>query len=285
MLGRMGVELDRAAELPGHALAVVQRLEDPDEVVRWAAVHTLGKLEAAAFAQHAAAFVAKLEDSAFNVRCVAVQTLGRLEAETLAQHAAAVAARLEDSSMGVRWAAVETLGKLDAATLAQHAAALVAMLEESDFEVCGAAVYMLGKLDAAALAPHEQALAKAATDDEDDHVRSAAAENCSPNCGRATERAHVGQEGRDRGRRGNDARGREEAFRPARGGARTRALVWTIAEVSEAGGGGELNVLVKLFFFGLLAPNTPRRFRIAAGQRDPPPPEVCLERAGRAAPS
>ena len=40
----------------------------------------------------------------------------------------------------------------------------------------GLRVMMNGTLEVAALAPHEQALAKAATDDEDDHVRSAAAE-------------------------------------------------------------------------------------------------------------
>ena len=85
-LSRMGVELDRAVELPGHALAVVPLLEDSDMYVRMVALETLGKLEAAALAQHAAAVVARLEDPDWGVRWPAVELLGKLDAAALAPH-------------------------------------------------------------------------------------------------------------------------------------------------------------------------------------------------------
>jgi len=210
VLRRMGRQLDRVVDLPGHALAVVSLLEDSDAFVRTSAVETLGKLEPAALAQHGAALVARLEHSKWVVRKVAVKTLGKLEPAALAQHGAALAARLEDSDVGVSHAAVETLGKLEPAALAQHGAALAARLADSVWKVRQAAVETLGKLDLAALAQHgaalvarledsneyvrqavvqtlgtlepavlaqhEQAIAKAAEEDEDGDVRGAAAE-------------------------------------------------------------------------------------------------------------
>ena len=158
----------RAVELPGHAAAIVAKLEDSHEWVRIAAVKTLGELEPAVLAPHAAAVAAKLEDSdaiayagrrwrrwaswsrrpsrstrppsspssrtpMVHVRWAALETLGKLEPAALAQHAAAVVAKLEDCRLGVRRAALETLGKLEPAALAQHAAAIVAKLEDSDW--------------------------------------------------------------------------------------------------------------------------------------------------------
>ena len=90
--------------------------------VRWAALKTVGKLDAPALAPHAAALVAKLEDSEYYVRKAAVETLGKLDAAALAQHAAALVAMLEDSDHDVRKAAVETLGKLDAAGIERNSA-------------------------------------------------------------------------------------------------------------------------------------------------------------------
>ena len=92
-------------------------------------MNTLGKLEPAILAQHANAVVARLEDSDEYLRYRALVTLSELEPATLAQHADAVVARLADSDWDVRDAALETLGKLEPAALAYHAHALLPILE------------------------------------------------------------------------------------------------------------------------------------------------------------
>ena len=88
--------------------------------------------------------------------------------------ALAFVAILEDTEVRVQFAARFAMHKLEPA--AGHMDAVVARLEDSGWGVREAAVQTLGMLDAAALAPHEQALDKAASDDEDDDVRVAAAE-------------------------------------------------------------------------------------------------------------
>ena len=119
VLQRMGRELDRAVELPGHALAVVQRLSDPVAFVRMAAVQTLGKLEVAVLRQHEAALDPRLDDSAEWVRFAAVLTLGKLSTDfsrvCLAPHEQALAkAATDDEDAGVRSTAAELLAKLRA---------------------------------------------------------------------------------------------------------------------------------------------------------------------------
>ena len=75
---------------------------------------------------HKTDLIAMLENHNDNVRYAAVKTLGQLDAAVLAQHAPAIVAKLEDSDSDVRLAAVDMLvklkaaGKLDAAVFAQH---------------------------------------------------------------------------------------------------------------------------------------------------------------------
>ena len=75
------VEKQEVAEAAGpapiapHVAAVLSRLEDSDEEVRYAAVEALAELEPAVLAQHAATLVGKLEDSNSYVRWAAVKTL------------------------------------------------------------------------------------------------------------------------------------------------------------------------------------------------------------------
>ena len=65
---------------PGtHAEALVAKLEDENEDVRWATVKALEKLEAAAPGTHAAALVTKLEDQSWLVRRATMKVLGELE--------------------------------------------------------------------------------------------------------------------------------------------------------------------------------------------------------------
>ena len=106
--------------LATHAGVVVGKLEDANEVVRYAAVQTLGKLDPAVLATHAGVVVGKLEDAVGRVRSAAVETLGKLDPAVLATHAGAVVGKLEHAVGAVRRAAVETLGKLDPAVLATH---------------------------------------------------------------------------------------------------------------------------------------------------------------------
>ena len=56
--------------------AVVARLEDTNEIVRRAALETLGQLDPASLAQHADAVLAMPEDSEWCVRKAALHTLG-----------------------------------------------------------------------------------------------------------------------------------------------------------------------------------------------------------------
>ena len=123
-----------------------------------AALATLAELDPAAIAEQADAVIARLEDSAQEVRYVALETLGKLEPETLAQHADAVVARLEDSDCDVRKEALMTLGKLEPATLAQYADPVVSRLEDSGFFVRAAALSTLRKLEPEALAQHASAV-------------------------------------------------------------------------------------------------------------------------------
>ena len=91
----------------------------------------LGKLELAALTQRAHKVVAMLEDSNESVRHAALHTIDRFEPKVLAQHVDAVVAQLEVTNREVRGTALKMLRKLAPAALAPHANAVLATLGDT----------------------------------------------------------------------------------------------------------------------------------------------------------
>ena len=90
----MGEELDHVLELPGHATALVDKLEDAETLVCYEALKTLCKLDAAVLADHAAVVVAKLDHPYEAMRSLALKILGKVEAAALADHADTILAKM-----------------------------------------------------------------------------------------------------------------------------------------------------------------------------------------------
>ena len=134
------------ATMAQHVGEVVGMLQHKNEGVRRAAVHVMGKLDAATLAHHAAAVVSMLQHEDLGVRRAAMDVMGKLDAATLAQHAGAVVGMLQNEDERVRRAAMDVLAELEPATLAQHAGAVVRMLQDEGALVRWAAVEVIGKL-------------------------------------------------------------------------------------------------------------------------------------------
>ena len=163
-------------DLSRHTNAVVPSLRDADELVRRAAVHCLGHVEAAALSAHAPSIAQIFEQASQqpdvppdgpashqpspsppsyhplqasqqpDVRRAAVEALGHLEPGKLAQFANLIVIRLDQPDAQVRKAVVEVMGKLHATSLLAHSSAMLQRIEDEEVSVRAAAVTALGRV-------------------------------------------------------------------------------------------------------------------------------------------
>jgi len=175
------------AALANHAGKLLAKLEDTDSDVRWMAVATLRKLDAAGIAQHveSAAFTSRglwleLGHPNADVRWAALEMLAKLPAAKQAQLAATVAPKLENKNEGVRCAALEVFGKIAKTTaekgFATYDANLAARLSDTSTAARLAAVEILGECDAAIVSKHAAAVTAMLQNDSSWYVRAAALE-------------------------------------------------------------------------------------------------------------
>ena len=141
-----------------HVDAVLLKLEDPNSIVRHAALAMLCSMGREIVEQHVDAVVSKLADSVGDVRWAALTMLMQLDPAAIAQHAGAIVFGLDDLKRALRFKAALVLIKLEAAVLAQHADAIVLQLHDPHPNVRCQALLALGKMGQAVLVQHASAV-------------------------------------------------------------------------------------------------------------------------------
>ena len=146
---------------------VAAKLEDPDRMVRYNAVRTLGRLPRPMLTQYVGSVVARLGDDVDHVAREAHRFLVDLSPTDLVEHASDIMAMLEHGHADY---ALSVVRLLPPPSIAEHATAIAAKLRDPDERVRATALQALAMLDRVPRQAHVQAFIGALADSDEEVV-------------------------------------------------------------------------------------------------------------------